>query len=156
MQKRRDVIMPDESHDPTRPTRKFADPTVCPKCGATYIEGRWTWRHGPVEAPRHLCSACERIRDHYPAGFVTARGRFAVDHHEEIVRLVRNLEKRESETHPIKRIIEISKGEDEISITTTEIRLAQSIGRALHAAFKGEVTFDFEEDIIRVRWERNE
>ena len=155
MEKRRDQLRNDESHDPTKPTRKLADPTVCPKCAATYHAGRWTWQVGPAEAPRSLCSACQRIQDDYAAGFVTIRGRFAKDHHDEIINLVRNTEIREKETHPIKRIMDIVDVEDALVVRTTEVHLAQGIGKALHNAFKGHLELSYEEDIVRVDWARD-
>ena len=156
MTQRRDRLIQDESHDPTRPDHKMPDPTVCPDCKATYIDGRWTWRDGPVEAPRRLCSACQRTRDDYPAGFVTVRGRFALEHRDEVLRIARNTEAREKETHPLKRIMSISENDEQIVLCTTEIRLAPAIGRALSGAFKGDLEIDYEEDIVRVEWRREE
>lgn len=156
METRRDQLLQDESHDPTKPSVKMSDPTVCPDCGATYIDGRWTWRHGPAEAPRRLCSACQRIRDDYAAGFVTVGGSFARAHRDEILRLAKNTEEREKENHPIKRIMKISEVGDEIVISTTEVHLAQAIGKALDGAFNGTLRFDFEEDIVRVDWRRDD
>lgn len=156
MHSRRDQLLHDESHDPTRPSRKMSDPTVCPDCGATYIEGRWTWRRGPVDAPRRRCSGCQRAHDDYPAGFVTIAGEFARRHRYEILRIARRTEAREKETHPIKRIMRISDDEENLILATTEFHLAQAIGRSLHAAFNGELSFDYQEDIIRVSWRRDE
>lgn len=155
MQKRRDQLIREPSHDPTKPQRKFADPTVCPDCGATFRDGRWTWKHGPVDAPRHRCSACERIRDGYPAGFVTLTGRFALDHRDEIVRLARNTEAFEQREHPIKRIMRTSSTGDELVFETTELHLAQAIGRAVQRAFNGQLEVSFDEDIVRVHWTRD-
>lgn len=156
MQKRRDQFLKDASHDPTKPTKKMPDPTVCPDCGATYIDGRWTWRHGPAEAPRHPCSACQRIRDDYPAGFVTIEGRFAMSHRDEILRIANNAEAREKETHPINRIMRISEEDEKIVIRTTEIHLAQAIGKAIHRAFEGDLEISYDEDIVRVHWTRDD
>lgn len=153
--RRNDQLRQDESHDPTKPSRKIKDPTVCPGCGATYIDGRWTWRHGPAEANRELCSACQRARDNYPAGFVTVRGAFGQANQDAILRIAQNTEAREKETHPIKRIIDVRKEEDRTIFTTTEVHLAQAIGKALQGAFKGDLAFDFEEDIVRVDWHRS-
>jgi NMD protein affecting ribosome stability and mRNA decay len=153
---RRDKLILDSDHDPTRPTAHLSDPTVCPDCGATYIEGRWTWRHGPVEAQRRRCSACERIRDDYPAGFVSVCGGFVRANLDELVRIARNTETREKRAHPINRIMRIEESGDGLRILTTETHLAQSIGRALHAAYKGELDFDFQEDIVRVTWRRED
>jgi NMD protein affecting ribosome stability and mRNA decay len=155
MDKRRDLLLKDESHDPTKPTRKLADPTVCPECGATYRAGRWTWERGSSEAPRSLCSACQRIQDDYAAGFVNIRGQFARDHLDEIISLVRNIEEREKETHPIKRIMDIVEVEDGLVLRTTEVHLAQAIGKALRGAFKGHLELGYEEDIVRADWVRD-
>lgn len=154
MEKRRDLLLDNESHDPTKPTRKLADPTVCPECGATYHAGRWTWQTGPAEAPRSLCSACERIKDDYAAGFVSVRGQFTKDHRDEILNLIRNTEEREKEDHPIKRIMDIVDVEDGFVLRTTEVHLAQAIGKALHKAFTGHLELSYEEDIVRVDWVR--
>ncbi len=156
MLKRRDQLLQDASHDPTTPTKKFSDPTVCPDCGATFRDGRWTWKQGPVEAPRHLCSACERIRDGYPAGFVTVRGRFALENQKEIIRLARNVESSEKQEHPIKRIMSTTEDSQGIVFETTELHLAQAIGRAIHRAFKGDLHISFDEDIVRVAWSRDD
>jgi len=156
MEARRDRLFRDKSHDPTRRERKLADPTVCPDCGATYTEGRWTWEPAPPAASQTLCSACERVRDDYPAGFITIAGDFVHKHREEILQLARNVEAREKAEHPIKRIMTISKESDPLQITTTDIHLAQGIGRALASAFKGDLEIDFEEDIVRVVWRRDE
>ncbi len=151
---RRDKLIVDKHHDPTRPRAHLSDPTVCPECGATYIEGRWTWRHGPVEAPRRLCSACERIRDDYAGGFLTVAGAFALAHRDDLVRIARNTEGREKGEHPINRIMKIEDEGEEFRVLTTEPHLAQAIGRAFESAYQGELDFDFQEDIVRVRWER--
>jgi NMD protein affecting ribosome stability and mRNA decay len=156
MPKRRDQLLREKSHDPTKPTMKPPNPAVCPDCGATYIDGRWTWRPGPAEAPRQLCSACKRTRDNYPAGFVTIRGRFAFAHRDEIVRIARNTEAHEKEAHPINRIMSSSEDEEQLLFQTTEVHLAQAIGKAIRAAFKGELKLAYEEDIVRVDWHRDQ
>ena len=154
MEIRRDQLRKDESHDPTKPTQKLADPTVCRSCGATYRAGRWTWQLGPANAPQSICSACQRIRDDYAAGFVTIRGGFASDHRDEILTVVRHTEDREKDTHPINRIIDIADDEEGLVVRTTETHLAQAIGKALRGAFKGTLKLDYEEDIVRAAWER--
>lgn len=156
MPKRQDRILQDKSHDPTKPDRKISDPAVCPDCGATYIDGRWTWRHGPVEAQRALCSACRRTRDEYPAGFVTVNGAFATTHRDEVIRIARHTEDREKQTHPINRIMSISEEDEQLVFLTTEIHLAQAIGKSLRSALKGHLDITFAEDIVRVTWTRDE
>ena len=156
MERRRDQLRHPQSNDPIRPSQKLVDPTVCPDCQATYHEGRWTWRPGPVDAPRHLCSACERIRDDYAAGFVRVRGRFALAHRDEILAIIRNTEARQKQEHPIHRLMDVVEDGADLFLRTTEPHLAQAIGHALEGAFKGKLVLDFEEDIVRILWERED
>lgn len=154
MQPRRDQLYRDESHDPTKPTRKLSDPTVCPDCSATYVAGRWTWQRGPADADRRRCSACQRALDDYPAGFVTLGGSFAQANRAELLRIARNTEAAEKNDHPINRIMKISEGDDATEITTTEVHLAQAIGKSIERAYQGTLEINFSEDIVRVHWHR--
>src|SRR5689334_7175878 len=55
------------------------EPAVCPICFTVFKEGRWQWSAWwPIDAHQHICQACHRTRDHYPAGIVTIRGSFAM------------------------------------------------------------------------------
>jgi NMD protein affecting ribosome stability and mRNA decay len=154
MESRRDQLLQDKSHDPTKPTRKLVEPTICESCGATFRAGRWTWEPGPAEAARSTCSACQRIRDDYPAGFVTVRGSFTKAHRDEILAVIRHTENREKQDHPINRIIRIDDDEEGLVVRTTEPHLTQAIGKALRGAFKGTLKLSYEEDIVRVLWTR--
>ncbi len=103
-----------------------------------------------------LCPACQRVRDHYPAGYVTVRGQFLQDHRQEILGLVRNIEAREKAEHPLKRIMDIQDENGTVLITTTDIHLARSIGDELYDAYEGSVDYDYTEEsnLLRVTWER--
>jgi NMD protein affecting ribosome stability and mRNA decay len=153
---RRDRLIRDSRHDPYRAERKPQEPTVCPDCGVVFREGRWRWAAGPVDAPRVVCPACQRIRDDYPAGYVTVTGEFATSHREEIIALARNVETRERAEHPLKRIIDAREEDDDLVITTTDVHLARSIGDSLHAAYAGELESDYakDENLVRLRWSR--
>jgi NMD protein affecting ribosome stability and mRNA decay len=135
---------------------KLPDPTACPSCGATYRNGRWTWSPAPADARRTRCPACRRIEDRYPAGIVTLGGSFAAEHAGEIEGLARNLEEREKQEHPLKRIMEIRPEGDGVVVTTTDARLARAIGEALHHAYQGELDYRFTdaENVLRVSWTR--
>jgi len=154
MENRRDQLLREKSHDPTKPTRSLADPTVCQSCGATFRAGRWTWQPGPAEAPRSTYSACQRIRDDYPAGFVTICGSFTKTHRDEILAVIRHTEDREKSSHPINRIIRIDDDDKGFVVRTTEPHLTQAIGKALQRAFKGTLKLSYEEDIVRATWTR--
>ena len=155
MEKRRDRLLRDESHDPTKSKRKPVEPTVCTGCGATVHRGRWAWGKAAVDSLGSLCAACERIRVGYPSGFVTIRGRFAREHRDEIERITKNVEAREMLEHPINRILSVIEEEDALVVQTTEAHLAQAIGKALQRAFNGELEFSFEEDVVRIDWHRD-
>jgi len=153
---RHDKRIAEREHDSYKNRAHLHDPTVCPECGATYHEGRWTWNPGPADAPRALCSACQRTRDRYPAGIVTLRGEFLGSHRDEIVALVRNVEAREKSEHPMNRIMAIEAEADATVVTTTDMHLARAIGSALHAAYKGDVDYAYgdEQELLRVTWQR--
>lgn len=136
---------------------KLPDPTACTGCGAMYRAGRWTWGAPPMDAHRTLCPACRRIADDYPAGLVVVEGEFAAAHREEILGLARNIEAREKEEHPLKRIMRLSEPEGApLEIATTDARLARAIGDALHRAYEGDLDYQYTEpqNLLRVHWRR--
>lgn len=63
---RKDRQIAEIRHDAYRAITK--EPVVCPDCGVVFNAGHWSWGAKPSGAHEHLCPACERIRDHMPAG----------------------------------------------------------------------------------------
>ena len=119
--------------------------------------GRWQWADiRPETARPELCQACQRIRDHYPAGVVTIAGDFARAHREQILNLVRHHEALEKRLHPLHRILDIREQPAALLIQTTDIHLPQRIGEALRRAHKGELEIRHEEEthFVRVNWRR--
>lgn len=143
-------------HDPYQQRLKLSEPAVCSDCGAVYHQGRWQWIAPPAQAAKARCSACERIHDNMPAGYVSIRGEFAKEHRDELLKLIHHLEEREKTEHPLQRIMAIDMQDDIVTITTTDIHLARGIGEALHHAYQGELDFHHEKGDyhLRVRWER--
>jgi hypothetical protein len=137
---------------------KLPDVTVCPDCKAVFRSGRWRWAKvaRPTGTRRELCPACQRIRDHYPAGEVTLSGQFAGAHRDELLGLVRNLESKEKAAHPLNRLMEIREEGGALVVTTTDVHLAHAIGVALFHAYRGTLHAPWAEegDLLRVRWER--
>ena len=129
---------------------------VCGSCGAVYHEGRWQWMTPAADALQTRCAACRRIEENLPAGYVSIEGPFSQSHRDELVNLVRHLERREKAEHPLKRIMAIEEDGGKLLITTTDIHLARAIGEALHDAYKGELDFHYnkEEYLLRIRWRR--
>jgi hypothetical protein len=149
----------EEIHDPYRTPRKARSPARCSECGATYRKGRWTWeRLQPPPPATLLCPACRRIRDRYPAGEITIGGRFYVEHADEALRLIRNVEGAEHRDHPLHRIIGIERKSGVATVTTTDLHLPRRIAHALESAWGGKLATHYDEAgcFVRIAWERND
>ena len=133
---------------------KIPAPGACPKCGACYVEGRWTWSKPPAGAVRRKCPACRRAEYHDAGGYVTLGGPFLALHREEVIQLVRAREARQKAEHPLERIIAIVPQGDELIVSTTEAHLARTIAHALQEAFKGEMELSPGARPLRARWHR--
>ena len=153
---RKDRLIKEKRHDTYQARGKWPEPTICTKCRALFVNGRWSWQKLPDETNETICPACRRMTDNYPAGYVEIKGTFFSEHRDEITNLVLNVERRESSQHPLERIISITGGDDHTLITTTGLHLARRIGQALSSACKGELSVQYgeAEHVIRVSWKR--
>jgi len=151
---RRDRLPLETLMDSYKTKGKLSEPTVCPDCGAVYHDGHWQWLAKPKDAHQTYCPACHRIRDQFPAGYVTLNGDFFAAHEQEILKQIHNHEAKEKATHPLQRIMSIEKTEHGTLVTTTDIHLARGIGEALHNAYQGELEFHYnpEQNLLRVNW----
>lgn len=147
-------VLDEPVHDPYLERGKFAEPAVCADCGAVFHQGRWQWITPPAGALQTRCAACRRIHEHLPAGYVTIEGDFASSHRDELLGMVKHIEQREKAEHPMKRIMDIEEQEGKLQITTTDIHLARTIGKALHNAYQGDLDFHYNKDeyLLRIRW----
>jgi len=124
--------------DVYRTSGKLSDPTGCPTCGASYQHGRWTWESAPQEAASVECPACRRTADCFPAGILSIEGAFAATHRQEIESCLRHVDERDRAEHPLSRIMSIESGADgRLTVTTTDARLARTLGTALLHAYRG-------------------
>jgi hypothetical protein len=87
---------------------------------------------------------------------VTIIGPFTVQHRQEILNLVGNLEKKAKAEHALDRILRIEEREDALVIETTDIHLPRALGEELQSAYQGKLNYHYngEEYYIAVRWER--
>lgn len=130
----------------------------CPQCGAVYHQGRWSWQQALAEgAPSHVCPACRRIADDQPAGTLYLAGGFLEAHREEVLGLIHNTEAAEKAQHALERLLRITDQDGGLLVTTTGMHLAQRIGHALSAAYKGECDYRYAQDEyhLAVHWSRD-
>lgn len=154
----RDRQIKEVEHDPYMARDKPEGTLVCPKCRLVCRTGRWLRLQArPTQAKPHLCPACHRISDKFPAGYVKLSGQFIAEKRAELLKLVQNEATRAFNRHPLQRIMSI---EDEeggaVVVTTTDVHLARRIGEALHHAFQGklEVKYSPDQYLVRVDWSR--
>jgi len=145
-------------HDPYKARQKLPSPCVCPQCGAVFCDGRWQWvEEVPEGAPKEVCPACHRDNDKFPAGEITLSGAFLKSHRDEILALMRNIQKDQNAQYPLSRIIDIADSDDAMVVTTTDIHLPRRIGHALEHAFKGKLEAHYKEEeyFVTIRWHRD-
>lgn len=94
--------------------------------------------------------------DAQPEACVSIAGDFALEHHDEIIDLVRRFEEQEGAAHPGRRIVSVRADASHLLINTNDARLARAIGEALQSTFQGNLKFHFGEThrVLRVHWER--
>ena len=153
---RKDRTIEEVVHDPYQERYKPRDPAACPSCGAVFNHGRWRWMPKPAEAHEHLCPACRRTQEKFPAGFVTLEGEFFDSHRDEILHMARNEEQRAKSDHPLERIMDIQQEGGKTVVSTTDLHLARRIGDAVHHAYQGalDVKYSPDEYLVRVFWKR--
>lgn len=151
---RRLQFMLDPRNDPYRAKRKARGVMRCPDCGLVCIQGRWQHGASDDQCTAHRCPACQRIADRYPAGTLTIEGPYAYEHRSEVLQTARHVAERLQAEHPLERIMDIEAIDGRLRITTTDIHLVQSIGKALHHAFGGLLHYGFAEGQyqLRVNW----
>lgn len=149
-------VIVERQHDAYRSDLKLAEPSSCPQCKAAYHQGRWQWIATPAGAHEALCPACRRIRDRFPAGYVTVEGEFFRQHRDELMRLVERTAQHAKDEHALQRIMATEVTADGVLITTTDTHLARGIAEALHHAYQGELKFHYEDaqNLLRAHWKR--
>ncbi len=139
---------------------------LCRVCGAIYTRGRW---YLPEALPKEyykaiqenlhpvVCPACRKAQDRVPGGILTLTGSFLATHREELLRLIHNESESARKINPLERVITIEEDGDTTVVHTTNEKLVQRLGHALHRAYGGKVQYRWSEDakIARVYWHRD-
>lgn len=151
---RHDRLIQEQRDDPYAERAKPREPSACPECGAIFHEGRWRWGTAPANAHAHLCPACRRVRDKFPAGVVLIGGDFDTAEKDEYLRIVEHEARAEAAEHPIERVMEVEEEDGSVVVTTTSVHLARRIGEALQHAHRGRLDFHYNEGehFIRVHF----
>lgn len=138
-------------------------PVFCRKCGLFYRNKRWVMDSGEFQKMKSgtgvattVCPACQRIADDNPAGVVTLSGDYLLSHEDEILNALKHTELQSRTKNPLGRIMEIAQEADVVTITTTEDKLAQKLGREIFKAHRGELQYQWSHDpqLVRVTWKR--
>jgi hypothetical protein len=153
---RQEQLLEEVVHDTYKSRRKLPEPTRCKDCGALWRRGRWSWAAAPAGAHAGRCPACKRIRDRFPAGYVSVQGTFFDAHRAEVLGRVRRCEAAEKRGHPLERVMAIEADGAGVVVTTTGAHLARRIGDALQHAYKGELDYRYgkADKLLRVSWSR--
>ncbi len=151
------------SADPYLPEEGLKETSLCSSCHAVYRNKRWYLDPALYSAAKKgkdfnwvTCPACRKIAERYTEGVVTLRGSYLWDHEEEIRSILKREEQKAMAKNPLERILRIDRQGDELVVETTEEKLAEHLGRALHKAHQGDLNVSWAEDhaVCRVIWER--
>lgn len=151
------------SRDPFYHDKGMKEPALCSSCGAAYMHKRWSIDSSIVaevkaNSAAHSveCPACQKIAQNYAEGHMILSGDYLWAHEEEICALLTSQERKAMTKNPLERIIRIERGQDSLLVETTEKKLAEHLGRALHRAHHGELDLSWDDDhtLCRVRWQR--
>ena len=129
------------------------------ECGAVFRNKRWFREEiGSETQEGHelVCPACRRIADNNPAGIVSLSGDYFDVHETEIHNLINNTAQGAVTKNPLGRVIDISRDKVGVTITTTDVKLAQKIGRDVYKSHSGHLQFVWSnaESPVRVIWSR--
>lgn len=129
------------------------------RCGVVFQNKRWYRSEGESarqEGQELVCPACRRIADRNPAGIITLSGDFYAAHEAEIRTLVDKTVQSENMKNPLGRVMDIQREQDGVTITTTDEKLSQKIGREVFKSHGGELHFIWSHSgsPVRVVWSR--
>jgi len=116
---------------------KLPELAGCPRCKASYRNGRWTWETPPIGSYALECPACKQIEADDAAGELRIGGLFALAHRGEIEGCLRNVEANERSEHPLKRIMSIREDGEDLVVRVTDAKLVTQLGHALENAWDG-------------------
>lgn len=149
----------DTERDPYLPKQTPQGTLQCAGCGIFYYRRHWMLAapsgfNSPVHFHRIYCPACRKVKDRYPSGELLLL-QVAPRDRGEVLRILRNEERRAREKNPLGRIMRLESNNGEWKIETTTEKLAQRLGRALRDARGGGLEYKWSHNnkFVRVLWE---
>jgi hypothetical protein len=145
------------------PKKGLKEEAICSRCRLVYRNKRWCMDESEAQrllADSHVrrgtCPACRRMEDNLPAGIATFSGDYFLQHEVEILDLIKNEESRSRIKNPLGRVMEIAQDGNHLTVSTTEDKLAQKLGKEVYRAHKGELRYQWAHDqkMVRVNWVR--
>src|SRR3989304_4201007 len=119
---------------------------VCKVCHAVCSEKHWYYDEKLYEAYHDAkgvesieCEGCHRIKMKDFHGTVYIAGKVLKEKKDELLRLIRNEEKRDLPTHTLSRIYDIIDEKNRLVVHTLNQRLAFNIGMQLKKTFRGKL-----------------
>ena len=145
------------------PKKGMKEAAICSRCNLVYQNKSWSLDElearrlkDDSRVRRGTCPACRRMEDNLPGGIVTFSGDYFRKHEVEILDIIKNEEARARVKNPLGRVMEIAQEGNVLTVTTTEEKLAQKLGKEVYRAHKGELRYQWahEEKLVRVNWAR--
>ena len=128
-------------------------------CGTLFRNKRWCHDESdPDQQEGHelVCPACRRVADRNPAGIAFLSGDYYAAHETEILNQIMTTTLASISKNPLGRVMEIRQEKDSVTIATTDVKLAQKIGRDVFKSQGGELHYIWShaENPVRVTWFR--
>jgi hypothetical protein len=152
----------DTHRDTFLPRQSPKEIIQCAGCGAFYHRRHWTLTAPagitlPIHTHPIYCPACKKIKEHCASGELHLAG-LTVGDRGEVLRILRNEERRAREKNPLERIMRVQATNDRWKVETTTEKLAQRLGRSLHKARGGKVDYKWSHNnkFVRVLWDKDQ
>jgi len=119
---------------------------ICKVCHAICPEKHWSYDERLYEAYQDakgvesvVCEGCHRVKMKDFHGTVYIEGKVLKEKKDELLRLIKNEEKRDLPTHTLSRIYDIIDEKSRLVVHTLNQRLAFNIGMQLKKTFRGKL-----------------
>ncbi len=136
---------------------------ICPTCDA--VSNIKRWETAPVlhavyakdkSVERALCPGCQRVKDKYIDGIVELQGEVIGKKSKEVKSIIDHILSYARSDDPVHNIVSMKGTGNKLTINTTSVWLAETIGKAIRRQYKGhlEIHFGHGEEFVRVYWEQ--